>query len=90
MQSLSAKIFRIRTLDEFGRHLRETNITELHLSQRKAAESKIQRAYRLMYDKEECERFETALKLLSGARRDLKLLCQDIHSGYSMILFDVI
>lgn len=69
-----------RTLDEFGRHLRETNIAELHVSQRKAAENKIQRAYRIMYDKEDCERFENALILLGGAKRDLKLLCQDIHS----------
>lgn len=65
--------------------MRETNIAELHVSQRKAAENKIQRAYRIMYDKEDCERFETASKLLDGAKRDLKLLCQDIHSEHSLL-----
>lgn len=34
-----------------------------------------------MYDKEDCEKYEKGLKVLSLAKRDLHLLAQDIFSG---------
>ena len=34
-----------------------------------------------MYDKEECERYEEAIKLLRTAKRDLHVTAEDLHSG---------
>lgn len=70
-----------RTLDEILFDLRGKNISELHTDQRNAAAAKVKRGYRLMYDKEDCEKYEKGLKVLSLAKRDLHLLAQDIFSG---------
>ena len=61
-------------------NLREKNIAELHADQRNAAAAKVKRAYRIMYDKEDCERFEKGIKLLTSAKRDLRLLAEDVYS----------
>ena len=71
-----------RTLDDILLDLRGKNISELHSDQRAAASAKVDRGYRVMYDKEECERYEKGLKILSVAKRDLHLLAQDIFSQY--------
>lgn len=67
-----------RTLDDILLDLRGKNISELHSDQRYAAVAKVDRAYRIMYDKEDCERYERGLKILGFAKRDLHLLAQDI------------
>jgi hypothetical protein len=79
-QNVSDLLIFARTLDEVLLSLRDRNIAELHADQRNAANARVQRAYRVMYDKEDCEKFETALKLLRSAKRDLHLVAEDIHS----------
>lgn len=61
--------------------LRSKNIAELHTDQKNVAAAQVKRAYRIMYDKEDCERYENGLKVLRFAKRDLHLLAQDIYSA---------
>ena len=60
--------------------MRDRNIADLHSDQRAAATARVQRAYRMMYDKEDCERFEDAIRLLRVSKRELHSLAEDIHS----------
>ena len=75
-----------RTLDDILLDLRGKNISELHSDQRSAAVAKVDRGYRVMYDKEDCERYERGLKILNIAKRDLHLLAQDIFSQCLLIM----
>lgn len=81
LQTATDSCLHSRTLDDILLDLRGKNISELHSDQRYAASAKVDRAYRIMYDKEDCERYERGLKILGFAKRDLHLLAQDIFSG---------
>ena len=62
-------------------NLRERNISDLHSDQRALASSRVARAYRLMYDKEECERYENAITELQKVKQDLHNQAEDIYSA---------